>query len=78
MGRSETAVGGEPSGKVLVLASNGYRNTSMGGGTKLFPLQEHGLAGVFTDGRLRDFEDLAGYDFVPTGRMRQHAGAATW
>ena len=57
------AVGDQPEGKVLVLASNGYTNTSMGGGTKLFRLQEHGLAGVLTDGRLRDFEELAGYDF---------------
>jgi regulator of RNase E activity RraA len=58
------AVGDKPEGKVLVLASNGYTNTSMGGGTKLFRLQEHGLAGVLTDGRLRDFEELAGYDFT--------------
>ena len=39
-------------------------NTSLGGGAKLFRLQEHGLAGVLTDGRLRDFEELAGYDFA--------------
>ncbi len=58
------AVGDQPAGKVLVLASNGYTDTSMGGGTKLFRLQEHGLAGVLTDGRLRDFEELAGYDFA--------------
>ena len=58
------AVGDQPAGKVLVLASNGYTNTSMGGGAKLFRLQEHGLAGVLTDGRLRDFEELAGYDFA--------------
>jgi regulator of RNase E activity RraA len=58
------AVGDQPAGKVLVLASNGYTNTSMGGGTKLFRLQQHGLAGVFTDGRLRDFEELARYDFA--------------
>jgi len=58
------AVGHQPAGKVLVLASNGYTNTAMGGGTKLFRLQQHGLAGVFTDGRLRDFEVLAGYDFA--------------
>ena len=58
------AVGDQPAGKVLVLASNGYTNTSMGGGTKLFRLQEHGLAGMLTDGRLRDFEELAGYDFA--------------
>jgi regulator of RNase E activity RraA len=58
------AVGDQPAGKVLVLASNGYTDVSMGGGTKLFRLQQHGLAGVLTDGRLRDFEELAGYDFA--------------
>lgn len=58
------AVGDQPAGKVLVLASNGYTNTSMAGGTKLFRLQERGLAGVLTDGRLRDFEELAEYDFA--------------
>jgi 4-hydroxy-4-methyl-2-oxoglutarate aldolase len=58
------AVGDEPAGKVLVLASNGHTDTSMGGGTKLFRLQQHGLAGVLTDGRLRDFAELAGYGFA--------------
>jgi 4-hydroxy-4-methyl-2-oxoglutarate aldolase len=58
------AVGDEPEGKVLVLASNGYTDVSMGGGTKLSRLQNEGCAGVLTDGRLRDFDELAGYDFV--------------
>ena len=58
------AVGDNPEGKVLVLASNGYTDVSMGGGTKLARLQRHGLAGVLTDGRLRDFDELAGYDFA--------------
>ena len=58
------AVGGDPEGKVVVLASNGYTDTSMGGGTKLMRLHEHGCAGVLTDGRLRDFDELAGYDFA--------------
>jgi 4-hydroxy-4-methyl-2-oxoglutarate aldolase len=58
------AVGEDPEGKVLVLASNGYTDASMGGGTKLARLQHHRLAGVLTDGRLRDFEELAGYDFA--------------
>ena len=57
------AVGSDPAGKVLVLASNGY-DVSMGGGTKLMRLQEHRCAGVLTDGRLRDFDELAGYDFA--------------
>jgi 4-hydroxy-4-methyl-2-oxoglutarate aldolase len=58
------AVGDDPAGKVVVLASNGYADTSMGGGTKLFRLQENRCAGVLTDGRLRDFDELAGYDFA--------------
>jgi 4-hydroxy-4-methyl-2-oxoglutarate aldolase len=58
------AVGDEPEGKVVVLASNGYTDSSMGGGTKLSRLQNHGCAGVITDARLRDFEELAGYDFA--------------
>jgi 4-hydroxy-4-methyl-2-oxoglutarate aldolase len=58
------AVGDDPQGKVIVLASNGYRETSMGGGTKLSRLQDHGCAGVITDGRLRDFDELARYDFA--------------
>jgi 4-hydroxy-4-methyl-2-oxoglutarate aldolase len=58
------AVGDEPEGKVVVLASNGYTDVSMGGGTKLSRLQDHGCAGVITDGRLRDFDQLAGYEFA--------------
>jgi 4-hydroxy-4-methyl-2-oxoglutarate aldolase len=58
------AVALEPAGKVVVLASNGYTDVSMGGGTKFFRLQAQGCAGLLTDGRLRDFDELAGYDFV--------------
>lgn len=50
-------------GKVLVLASNGLTEASLGGGTKLSRLHNHRMAGVLADGRLRDFEELAGYDF---------------
>ena len=58
------AVGDHPEGKVLVLASNGYTDVSMGGGTKLSRLQEHGCAGILTDGRLRDFDKLAQYNLT--------------
>ena len=58
------AVGDEPEGKVVVLASNGHANASMGGGTKLSRLQQLGCAGVLTDARLRDFDELASYDFA--------------
>jgi regulator of RNase E activity RraA len=60
----DEAVGSDPPGKVIVLASNGYTDTSMGGGTKLLRLHENGCAGVLTDGRLRDFDELARYDFA--------------
>jgi 4-hydroxy-4-methyl-2-oxoglutarate aldolase len=36
----------------------------MGGGTKLLRLHQNGCAGVLTDGRLRDFDELARYDFA--------------
>ena len=58
------ALGESPEGKVLVLASNGYTDASMGGGTKLARLHHHRLAGVLTDGRLRDFAELRDYDFA--------------
>jgi regulator of RNase E activity RraA len=51
-------------GKVLVLASHGYQDTSLGGGTKLARLQKMGLAGILADGRLRDFDELSRYDFA--------------
>lgn len=56
------AIGQDPAGKVLVLASNGHPDASLGGGTKLARLERFGLAGVLTDGRLRDFAELATYD----------------
>lgn len=58
------AVGEDGEGKVLVLASNGYPETSLGGGTKLARAQKVGLAGVLSDGRLRDFDELASFDFA--------------
>jgi regulator of RNase E activity RraA len=70
-------VGDQPAGKVLVLASSGYTNISMGAGNKLVRLEEHGLAGGLTDERLRDFEELAGYHSLPTARARRRTGVAT-
>jgi 4-hydroxy-4-methyl-2-oxoglutarate aldolase len=58
------AVGDDGTGRVLVLASNGYPDTSLCGGTKLFRAQKMGLAGVLSDGRIRDFDELAEYDFA--------------
>jgi regulator of RNase E activity RraA len=58
------AVGEDPVVKVLVLASNGHQDTSLGGGTKLSRAHNLGLAGVLADGRIRDFDELSHYDFV--------------
>ncbi|WP_368656225.1 RraA family protein [Streptomyces viridosporus] len=61
------AVGVEPDGgrgKVLVLASNGHRDVSIGGGTKLSLLTRYGLAGVLTDARLHDFAQLQSHPFA--------------
>ena len=49
----------DPAHTVLVMASNGHTGTSLAGGTKLSRLGNAGLAGVLTDGRLRDFDELA-------------------
>jgi regulator of RNase E activity RraA len=35
-----------------------------GRGTKLLRLHQNGCAGLLTDGRLRDFDELARYDFA--------------
>ncbi len=45
------AVGDDPAGRVLVLASNGYTDISVGGGTKMSRVEENGCAGVLTDAR---------------------------
>ena len=59
------AIGDEdPTGKVLVMASDGYVHTSLGGGTKLSRVQNHKLAGILCDGLLRDYEELNSYDFA--------------
>ncbi|MFI5610372.1 RraA family protein [Amycolatopsis sp. NPDC051903] len=57
------AVGDEPAGKVLVMSSGGHPGVSHGGGTKLSRAHNNGLAGLLTDGRLRDFGQLADYSF---------------
>lgn len=49
----------DPAHTVLVMASNGYTETSLAGGTKLSRLTKASFAGVLTDGRLRDFDELA-------------------
>ncbi|MCV7257108.1 RraA family protein [Mycobacterium shimoidei] len=58
------AIDGGGDGRVLVLASNGYTDASLGGGTKLSRVHNHRLAGILADGRLRDFAELEQYDLA--------------
>ena len=64
------AAGDDATGTVLVLASNGHPDVSLGGDTKLSRVAKMGMAGVLADGRLRDFEELAGYGFATYCRGR--------
>ncbi len=54
----------DPTGKVLVMASNGYANASLGGGTKLSRVKNHKMAGILCDGQLRDYAELNSYEFA--------------
>ena len=58
------AVPADPEGIVLVLDSGSHTDVSVGGGTKLSRLQNRKLAGLLTDGRLRDFGELQRYEPV--------------
>lgn len=49
---------------VVVLDSGGQPGTSVGGGTKFSRLENRKLAGLLTDGRLRDFAELERYEPV--------------
>jgi 4-hydroxy-4-methyl-2-oxoglutarate aldolase len=51
-------------GAVLVLDSSGQDDVSIGGGAKFSRLHNHGLAGLVTDARIRDFDELAALDPV--------------
>src|SRR5918996_5477993 len=49
------AIEGAGKGRVLVLAGNGHRDVSLGGGTKMSRVENHGLAGGLGHGRGADF-----------------------
>jgi 4-hydroxy-4-methyl-2-oxoglutarate aldolase len=55
------AVPAHPEETVLVLDSGSQPDISVGGGTKFSRLQNQNLAGLLTDGRLRDFSELERY-----------------
>lgn len=53
------ALGGEdPEGRVLVAASWGHPDQPLAGGKKLSRLANLRMAGIVTDGRLRDFDEV--------------------
>lgn len=54
----------DPAGAVLVMASNGYHHTSLGGGTKLSRVENLKMAGILADGKLRDYEELNTYSYA--------------
>lgn len=68
--------GEDPAGKVLVMSSGGHPDLSMGGSTKLSRIENLGMAGVLTDGRLRDFDELAefGPAFYCSGEATRAGG----
>jgi 4-hydroxy-4-methyl-2-oxoglutarate aldolase len=71
------AVGDKPTGKVIVLASNGYTDTSMGGGTKLLRLHQNGCAGCSRMAAYATSTSLRATTSPPTAPVRQRAGEAT-
>ena len=55
------AVTGDAEDTVLVLNNPAHPDTSIGGSVKFSRLNNHRLAGLITDARIRDFDELAGY-----------------
>jgi 4-hydroxy-4-methyl-2-oxoglutarate aldolase len=58
------AIENRAKGAVLVLDSSGQEDVSIGGGAKFSRLHNHALAGLVTDARIRDFNELAAFDPV--------------
>ena len=58
------AIGDDAEGTVLVLDSSSQHDVSVGGGAKFSRLHNHRLAGMITDARIRDFNELAAFDPV--------------
>ena len=70
------AVGDSPEGKVLVLAAMATPTPRWAAGPSC-AAPPPPFAGLLTDGRLRDFDELASTTSPPTARVRRRAGAAT-
>ena len=70
------AVGDEPAGKVVVLASNGYTETAMGGGTKVCGSSRTGAPGCSRMAACAISTSLRATTSPPTARVRRRTGAA--
>ena len=57
-----TAVAG--TGHVLVLGAGGHPDQALAGDKKVARIEAAGFAGILTDGRLRDLEEIAGFELV--------------
>ncbi len=51
-------------GNVLVIASGGHPDQAVAGGKKVARIEAAGFTGLLTDARLRDLEEIAGFDIV--------------
>lgn len=51
-------------GHVLVLSSGGHPDQALAGGKKIARVEAAGFSGLLTDGRLRDLEEIAGFELV--------------
>lgn len=58
------ALGPSGEGKVVVAAAYGAPDGAIAGGIRLAYLEKARVAGLLTDGRLRDFGEAAGYPFA--------------
>ena len=51
-------------GEVLVLGCGGHQDQALAGGKKVARIEAAGFTGIFTDGRLRDLEEIADFELV--------------
>jgi len=65
------ALMGAPPQAVVVMSNGGHPDAALAGGRKLARLHYQDIAGLVTDGRLRDFDEIAGYSFTAYARGEQ-------
>lgn len=60
----DQAVEATTEGKVMVVDVSGWRDATIGGGTKYSRLADTGAAGLVTDGLIRDSDELVNYGYA--------------